>query len=77
MNNSHTGLTKRAVMLSAAVAALGLVLGLAFVAPVGAQDGGDNYTTVGPTDDATGGACTATLMVCVASTRTVSRRPCS
>ena len=54
MKNSHTGLTKRAGMLSATVAALGLVLGLAFVAPAGAQDGGDNYTTVGPTGDATG-----------------------
>lgn len=34
----------------AVVAALGLVLGLAFAVPAGAQDGGDGYTTAGPTD---------------------------
>lgn len=55
MKNSQPRMSKRVGMLSATVVALGLVFGLAFVAPAGAQDGGDNYTTVGPTGDATGG----------------------
>ncbi|MCB1028285.1 MAG: hypothetical protein KDB24_11050 [Microthrixaceae bacterium] len=32
------------------LAALGLLLGLAAATPAGAQDGGDGYTTAGPTD---------------------------
>lgn len=54
MNNSRTGQTKRAGVAGVLVAALGLLLGLAFVAPAGAQDGGDSYTSAGPSGDTTG-----------------------
>ncbi len=54
MQVSRTGLSKKAGVLSATVAALGLLFGLMFVAPAGAQDGGDSYTTAGPSGDTTG-----------------------
>lgn len=54
MQVSRPGLSKKAGVLSATVAALGLLLGLMFVAPAGAQDGGDSYTTAGPSGDTTG-----------------------
>ena len=51
MKNSRTGATNRAGIAGVVVAALGLLLGMAFVAPAGAQDGGDSYTTAGPSGD--------------------------
>lgn len=51
MKNSRTGATNRAGIVGVVVAALGLLLGMAFVAPAGAQDGGDSYTTAGPSGD--------------------------
>lgn len=51
MKNSRTGPTNRAGIAGVVVAALGLLLGLAFVAPAGAQDGGDSYTTASPSGD--------------------------
>ncbi len=50
MTTSRSGHTKRTGARSIVVAALGLLLAMAFVAPAGAQDGGDSYTTAGPTD---------------------------
>lgn len=55
MKNSRSGQTKMAGIAGVVVAALGLLLGLAFVAPAGAQDGGDSYTTASPSGDSTGG----------------------
>ncbi|MBK7324184.1 MAG: hypothetical protein IPI82_17565 [Candidatus Microthrix sp.] len=49
MPNSYTGSTRKFGVLTAAFAAIGLLLGLAFVSPAGAQDGGDSYTTQGTT----------------------------
>ena len=51
MKHSRTGATNRAGIAGVVVAALGLLLGMAFVAPAGAQDGGDSYTTAGPSGD--------------------------
>ena len=44
MKNPRLGSSKRVGIAGVVVAALGLLFGLAFVAPAGAQDGGDSYT---------------------------------
>ena len=50
MRNPRMGRSKRAGVAGVAVAAFGLLLGMTFVGPAGAQDGGDSYTT-SPTDN--------------------------